>query len=338
MLAVILQFLATAAIIIVAGSALARFADAIAELTQLGRLLIGSILLAGATSLPELAVDIHAIRIGKPDLAVGDLAGSCLFNLLILALIDLTQHSRGQMFSRVAAAHALSGAVSICLMALAAISIYSGHLLPWKGLWGISGGCFVILLTYLMSVRLIFQDQRISARLSEQQSGTAEVSTVRLTLPRAVAGLLLSAAVIVVSGPFLTEAAGELAELTRLGNTFLGSSLVAFCTSLPELVATIAAVRLGAIDLAIGNIYGSNAFNVLLLIPLDLFSPGFLLSEVSTVHTATYLCTIMITSVAVAGQLYHVEQRIRFVEPDALLVILLVFLSLVLNYLLTVSL
>ena len=75
MLAAGVQFLVCATVIIVAGTFLTRFADAIAELTKLGRLVIGSVLLASATSLPELTVDISAIRMGMPDLAVGDLLG-----------------------------------------------------------------------------------------------------------------------------------------------------------------------------------------------------------------------------------------------------------------------
>jgi cation:H+ antiporter len=119
----ILQFLVAAAVIVAAGTFLSRFADVIAELTGLGRLLIGSILLAGATSLPELSVDISAARMGLPDVAVGDLMGSSLMNLLILGLIDLLPGSRGRALSRISSAHALPGALGIVLTALAGTAI-----------------------------------------------------------------------------------------------------------------------------------------------------------------------------------------------------------------------
>jgi len=112
MIAPLLQFLVCAAVIIVAGTLLSKYGDWIAELTGLGRLLIGSILLAGATSLPELTVDISAVRLGAVDLAVGDLLGSSLMNLLILAMLDLSHHSRGRMLSKQGAAHALPEASS----------------------------------------------------------------------------------------------------------------------------------------------------------------------------------------------------------------------------------
>jgi cation:H+ antiporter len=328
----LLQFVLAAGAIIVAGAALTRYADAIADLTRLGRLLIGSVLLAAATSLPELMVDINAVRFGLPDLAVGDLVGSSLFNLLILGLIDLTHHAGGQMLSRTAAAHALSGTVSIALTALVGVSILAGSRGLDQTLGGIGVGCLTILVAYAFCVRLVFYDQRVSAQQAEGRSTDVLIPAGRLTLPRAITGFLLAAIAITVAGPFLAESAGQLAELTGLGTTFVGSTLVAFCTSLPELVATAAAIRIRAFDLAIGNIYGSNAFNMVLLVPLDLAYPGSLLATVSRTHAVTCLCTVLITSIVLMGQLYQVEKRIRFVEPDALLVIVLVVGSLTLIY------
>jgi cation:H+ antiporter len=334
MAAAVLQFLLAALVIIGAGAALTRFADAIADLTGMGRLLVGSILLAGATSLPELVVDINAVRLGMADLAVGDLAGSSLFNLLILALLDLSHRSRGQMLSRTAAAHALSGTASIALTGVTAIFILVTPRRPELAVGGIGIGCIAVLVTYAFTVRLVFYDQRVSAQRPESHGKEVLVPAGRLTLSNAVIGFLISAVAIIVAGPYMAEAAGELATLSGLGGTFVGSTLVAFCTSLPELVATLTAVRMGAFDLAIGNIYGSNAFNMVLLFPLDWVDPGVLLAGVSQTHAVTCLCTVLITSIALMGQLYQVERRIRFVEPDALLVILLVFASLGLIYVL----
>jgi cation:H+ antiporter len=330
----LLQFTTSALAIVAAATALTRFADRIAGLTKAGRLLIGSILLAGATSLPELTVDINAVRLGAPDLAVGDLVGSSLFNLLILALIDLSRQSRGQLFSRMAAAHALSGTASIALTALAAISILASRHWAELTFGGASFGCIAILVAYAFAARLMFYDQQISAQQSEGRDKKATTRAGSMTLQKAVVGFSASAAAIVIAGPFMAESAERLAALSGLGDTFVGSTLVAFCTSLPELVATITAVRLGAFDLAIGNIYGSNAFNMVLLLPLDLFFPGSLLAVISPTHAVTCLATILITSVALMGQLYQVESRIRFLEPDALLVIALVLGSLGLVYML----
>ena len=324
------QFLISAAVIVVAGSFLTRYADAIAELTGLGRVLVGSILLAGATSLPELTVDIRAVRTGLANLAVGDLIGSSMFNLLILALLDLSHRQRGRLFSRAASAHALSATVSLALTAMAGLSILISGQLGNPSLLHVSAGSLAILILYLFSVRMIFFDQRVSA----QQAGLADHAphVPKMSLRRALIGFAIAAGAVFVAGPFVADAAGEIAERTGLGTTFVGTTLVAFTTSLPELVATTAAVRIGAFDLAAGNIFGSNAFNMVLLVPLDIASPGPLMADLSTNHAVTCLVVILATSVTVMGQLYQVEKRRWFIEPDAAVVLALIAGALVLLY------
>jgi cation:H+ antiporter len=107
---------------------------------------------------------------------------------------------------------------------------------------------------------------------------------------------------------------------------------VAFSTSLPELVTSFAAVRLGAFDLAVGNVFGSNAFNMLLFFPLDVFQPGALFASVNSLHAISCLAAIVATSVVVMGQLYQNETRIRVIEPDAILVITLITAALAIIY------
>lgn len=335
MLIALVQFAVCAAVIIVAGTFLTRCADALADLTGLGRLLVGSILLAATTSLPEMTVDISAVRMGLPDMAVGDLMGSSLFNLLILAVIDMLHHSSGRLLSRASAAHALSAIVSIALTALAVAGILLGQRgMSWT-LLGIDLTSLAILLVYILGVRLLFYDQRVAA--GSHPAGPQDVLMPpgkRTTLGRASAGFAVAAVAVLLAGPYMAEAAGKLADLSGLGGTFVGTTLVAFSTSLPELVASLTAVRMGAFDLAAGNVFGSNAFNMVLLIPLDaVYQQGSLMSAVSPNHALTGLATIIVTCVAVAGQLYSVERRLKLIEPDALLMILLITGAIFLLYL-----
>jgi cation:H+ antiporter len=318
----IMQFLITAGVIIVAGTYLSRFADEIAERTGFGRLLIGSILLAGATSLPELSVDISAVRKGMADLAVGDLMGSSLFNLLILAVLDLSSHSKGRMLSPQAARHALSGNVSAALACTVAVSLLAPAVLGAREFIGISLGLWLVLAGYLMGARMIYFDQKQSR---SEAPPKGEEPRVHLSWRSSAIGFAAAAIVIVIAGPFLAESAGTIADASGLGKTFVGTTLVAFSTSLPELVASLAALRMGAIDLAIGNVFGSNAFNMILLLPLDFLHSGPILSAVSSSHAITCLGAVVATLVVVLGQLYHAERRRRFIEPDATLVIALVF-------------
>lgn len=330
MAAALIQFAISVAVIVGAGIALTSCADAIAERTGLGRLLVGSVFLAAATSLPELTIDLHAIWLGMPDLACGDLIGSSLFNLLILAIVDLVHRSPGGLMSRVAAAHSLSGTVTIALAAIVGVGILLEPQLEGVTFMGLGPAAIAVFLGYVFGVRLIFFDQRQSLKTGELGVDTASSG---FSLQVAIPGYLLSAAAIFTAAPFLASAASELATITGLGGTFIGTTLVALATSLPEFVATLAAVRMGAIDLAIGNVFGSNAFNMLLVLPLDLAFPGALLASVSQTHALTCFAVILITAVVILGQLYRVEQRTLFIEPDAALVIALVFGALLIVYL-----
>ena len=323
MIPAITQFILAAAAIVFAGTFLTRAADTIAEQTGWGRLLVGGLFLAGATSLPELSVDISAVRQGMPDLAVGDLMGQQSFQ---------PAHSRGaRSLTSFAAAGCfptpqphtrLSATMTSTLYVLAAIGILFGRQLGSWSLGGLGIGTAAILTAYLLGIRLVFYDQRAAfVAIEEKQERSPRNGAA---LRRAALTYLASAAAILIAAPFLSSAAGRIADLSGLGSTFFGTTAVALCTSLPEMVTSYAAVRMGAFDLALGNIFGSNSFNMLLLVPLDLVQPGPLLTIVSATHAFTALATVLITAVAVMGQLYHMERRRFLIEPDAALIVILV--------------
>lgn len=300
----------------------------IGELTGMGRLFAGSILLAGATSLPELMVDISAIREGLPDIAVGDLMGSSLMNLLILAIADLCHRNPNKMFSRAGAQHALSAALSINVTIIACIAAFLGPQLAAFNLGEIGIGPLAIAIAYTLGLRLVYYDQKILT----PEGATRNPPVDRTRLAKEFSIYFASALSVFIAAPYLAESAGEIADISGLGNTFIGSSLVAFCTSLPEVVSTIAAIRMGAFDLAVGNIFGSNSFNMILLVPLDLFHKGNLLAAISHMHFVTALTVVLATSVAVMGQLYQVEKRKKFIEPDAFAIIGIVIGALLILY------
>lgn len=326
----VLQFIVCASVIVVAGTYLARAADEIADITKFGRLLIGSVLLAGATSLPELTVDISAIRMGAPDLAIGDLFGSCLANLLILAVLDLMQRSSGGMLSRRAARHALSGGMSGAMICVAGLTLLTAPLTEHWNILGIGPGLWLLALIYVGGIRIVYLDQRVAA--TEAVASPQHVDEPTGSIQAAIARFVGCALVILVVGPFMAHAAEKFAAATGIGRTFVGTTMVALSTSLPEFVASLAAVRMGAYDLAIGNVFGSNAFNMFLLVPLDVAHSGALMASVSASHGITCLSAILATQTAIMGQLYNVEGRRRFIDLDAWLVIGIVLVGLALVY------
>ena len=322
----IVQFLVLAAIIVAGGTLLAKTADRIGQLTGLGGSLAGFLLLASATSLPELVIDAQAAWLDAADLAIGDLLGSSLFNLLILGVIDLTHRRPMRILSSVSAAHALSAATSIVLTSIILLSMLvraPGELL------GIGVGPWAIGIVYLFSVRLIYIDQKAAASSVVVAENSAAVGSGSLkTYVLAFAGGTL---LVLLCGPLLVRVADALAIESGLGGTIIGTTFVALTTSLPEITTTLTAVRLGAYSLAAGNIFGSNCFNIAILPIVDLcYRPGPVLHSVSPNHAITATAVILITGIAMMGLLYRAKKRYWLVEPDALLVVVLAVAALAL--------
>jgi cation:H+ antiporter len=316
-------FLVAASIIAAAGIVLARAGDQIATQTGLGGLLVGMLLLAVATSLPELATDVSAVAQGAPDLAVGDLFGSSMATMAILAVIDLVH--RGRVWPSVGLGHARLAAVAIGLTSLAVIGILvpSGIAVGWVG-----ADTIVIVVAYAAAAAWIHRS-RGEGRRSRHAHGEIIAPTgwsvragPRRPLRAEVARFGLAAGVILVTAPVLAVAAGGLADATGLADTFVGVVGLAVTTSLPELVASLAAVRIAAYDLAVGNLFGSNAVNITILFAADLaYTPGPILAAVSPAQVVAAVGAILLMAVALAAVVHGTMTRIRRLEPDALVVL-----------------
>ncbi len=125
-------FVLSASLVILAGWELTRRAEDLAERTGLGHAWIGAIVLAGATSLPELSVDLVAVRTGSANFAIGDLFGSCMVNMLALAVADLLT-PQVRILTRVVIDQALAGVLAIIVLALAALGVVTGSALAFGG-------------------------------------------------------------------------------------------------------------------------------------------------------------------------------------------------------------
>jgi len=322
-----IQFLLASIAIIVAGTFLAKSADKISELTGFGKVFVGGLLLAGATSLPELVVDVKSIKLGLPDLAVGDLLGSSLFNILILAVMDFTFPSafRRTAFSPAYIHHSLAATLSVLLTATIGIGILAK--VPVSFL-GVNFFGWATLAFYFFGLRLIFIEdhtlkQPVIGAVAERTT-KANWRAEKKALGSAIGVYLVCTLIILLSAPYLVHAADKIALELNIGHTFVGTTLVALTTSLPELVATYAAFRVGAPDLALGNIFGSNAFNMIIFVPLDAIHTGDLFQDVNSTHGLTAFSVITTMSIAIMGQLYRKKDRAYFSEPSSELIVVIV--------------
>jgi len=302
-----LQLALCLVVIGVAGWRLSRYGDILAEKTGLSASWVGLLLLATATSLPELVTGISAVTVANaPDIAVGDVLGSTVFNLLILVILDAL-YRKESLYTRAAQGHILSAALGALLIGFAGFSL----LLDQNGLGFALGhvGLYspLIVLIYLAAMRAVFHYERHTlAEFTE----AAAARYPGITLRRAWAGYLAAAAAIVAAGSWLPFVALDLAELMGWGQSFVGTLLVAAITSAPEVAVTLSALRIGAVDMAIANLLGSNLFNIAILAVDDVFySPGPLLAAVSPSHVMTALTAVMMSALVIVGLIYRPRGR-----------------------------
>ncbi len=305
-----LLFFVSGTAVAVAGMRLATDGDTIAEGTGLGGLWVGAILVAAVTSLPELITDVSAVRQGHPSLAVGDLFGSSMANMMILAIADTLTRSPG-MLTRVTMNQALVGTLGVALTVLAAIGILASL---GVGLFGIGLPVVLIGVTYAAGMRLIHRNRAEPPFRTEQEVAAAKPDRRRLR--RAAVLFALSAAVIVVAGPYLAHSGAELAVELGVSTGFVGMLFLAIATSLPEAAVSMACVRSGAYNLAVGNLLGSNCFNMAALVVLDVADGGgSLLARVDQSLAVGAMVGVLLMTLAMLDLMNRSERRPWAIKP-----------------------
>lgn len=302
-----LKFAVCVALIGFAGPALVRNGDIIARLTGLSRSWVGLVLVATATSLPELFTGVSAVTFADvPNIAVGDALGSCVFNLMMLVLLD--ELSRGEpMYRRIDQGHILTAGFGVILIGAAgAFLLLSQNALSFRILH-VSGYTPFIIVIYLVAMRAAF----VYERRARPSSGLAKVEG-GISLRTAMLRYFAAASVVVAAGAWLPFVGKEIADVMGWRTTFVGTLLIAGATSVPELVVTVSALRLGAADMAIGNLLGSNLFDILILAIDDIaYGKGPLLSAVSPAHAITAFAAAIMSGIFIVAMLYKPETRLR---------------------------
>lgn len=325
-------FAAAAAAVWMAGARLAGYADAIARKTGLGQAVVGMLLLAGVTSLPEIGVTATAALAGNAHLAVNNLFGSIALQVAILAVVDVAVGRHALTAVVPEPAVMLEGSLNVILITAAAVAMVVGDVPLWGvGLW--SGG---LLLAYLFSLRALAHaqgrhpwlvsrtgeeevDRHLihETRRREEEDGDDSRSLRRLALRTAAV-----AAVILVAGVVLARAGDAIAQATGLGQSFVGFVLIALATSLPELSTALTAARRGLVTMAISDILGTNLLNVAMVFLVDLLDPGGpVLSRMGDFAVVGALLAVVLTGLFLAGLAERRDRSVLRMGYDSLLVI-----------------
>ncbi len=286
-------FVACAAAIALAGPRMVDAVEAVADRTGIGRLWLGAVLLAGATSLPELVATVSAAVIDEPNLALGTVLGSNMFNMTIFGIVIIWRPgTRGSDPAAVA-----TGLVAVALGVIAAIFILVAD--PAIGAVGL--GASLILAVYLLASFVAFRRERGRAAAEGAPVADSAAASQTGSMRATAAWLTLATAVVFVASIFIADAAEGVADSIGISGGVMGVVGLAFATSLPEVVTSIAALRRGAMDLVIGNVFGSNIFNAAVLFPADVsFNEGSLLRAADTEQLAPALFGIVMMLLALA--------------------------------------
>lgn len=268
-------FLASAGVVMFCGAKLAVYGDALASLTGWGRLFVGSLLVALATSLPELSTNISAVQLDppNPELAVGNVFGANMINMFTLAAVGLA--FGGKRFLQQVAPE--QGYLIVVAVVLTGGAILFGGVKIGANVGEVGIGSIILLVLFVAGMWWVY--------MNRPAADDGEAEDPGMTLGKAWLMFGLVSLGVVISGFFLAWSTDEIAGITGIASSTLGILLVSLVTTMPEASSTIAAARMGAMDLGVAGLYGSCAFNVTILFYADpFFRNGVLGNQTEPAH------------------------------------------------------
>jgi cation:H+ antiporter len=318
-------FAATAGIIAFAGAKLARIADTLADRTGMGEIIAGALFVGGSTSLPGAITSITTAAQGSPSLAIGNAVGGLTAQTAFIAIADLT-YRRANLEH--AAATATGLAQGVLLVTMLAIPLIASVYPSWT-FWGVHPASVLLILCYGFGLGLLkkihdepmwnpVQTPETRSSMSSDPQAADQTTTRTLWLR-----FTLYAAVTAGSGYLIGQSSLALVKITGLSESAVGTVFSAIANSLPELVTAIAAVRIGAVSLAVGDVIGGNAFEVLFLSAADLFYDGSIYAAFSPGDQGTALIAILMTGVLLLGMLRREQTGIARIGFESAIVLVL---------------
>jgi cation:H+ antiporter len=311
--------------ILLMGVQLTRVADRLADTSGLGEAVFGAVLLGGATSLAGIVTSVASALADHPQLAVSNAVGGIAAQTAFLAVADLAYRQVNLEHAAASAANLLSGALLCGLLGLVLLAAQG----PAWHLWSIHPVSLLLFGAYLLGVRLARQAHRHppwqplmtrETRLDQPDTEQSEDGLASKRLWLAFASLAIG---LTVAGYLVAVSGIALVRTTGLSETIVGGLFTAVATSLPELVTSIAAVRQGALTLAIGGIIGGNTFDVLFIALSDVaYRPGSIYHAIDRESLFVVSLTIVLTSILLLGMLHREKRGVGNIGFEGVLVLL----------------
>ena len=315
-------FLFASAVVVFSAIALARAGDVIAARTGLGHLWVGSLLIAGATSLPELVTNITAVRIDNPGLAAGNILGANMLNVSNLAVIAAIFGGR-EIYRRLSKGQEYLAIEAFVMTALAATYVLWGSESNW---FGVTPAAVSILVIYLIGSRVLY--------VASKAGGGAAALPVNKSLRWGWSVFAVSAVFVAVSAWALAYSADAIAEETGISASFIGVLAVAIVTTLPELTVGVTSIRIGAPEMAVAGLYGSNAFNIAILAVADIaYVEGSLFGALDTSHVIAGGFAVLLMGIGLLQvRLRRTLKYFSLTEPSTILIVAIYLVGLALVF------
>ena len=290
-----LKFIMCAGLIFFAGYRMAKYADAISEKTGLSHLWVGIIFVSVATSLPELFTGIGSVAfMDAPNLAVGNVLGANTYNLLNIGILDLLSQN-GPLLASATSGQLLTvvfNIIPIVLLSIA-ITLYKNGFHVWSianvGIFSIA-----IFISYCVLTKIIYNFEK-----SKEKKVAPHKKYDNITLKKTYAYYAVACFIIIASGIWLAYIGKELSNTLNLSQSFVGSLFIGLVTTLPEITVSLAALLIGAREIAIANMLGSNLFNITTVFVDDLIYRKAPILKVISPTQAELAATVTIMTVIV---------------------------------------
>jgi len=302
-----------------AGTRLPAYVVALSERTGIGHGVAGMLVLGGITSLPELATGTSAAMIGVPLLSLNDILGSASLNLLLLALADMVIGDRPLTSVIARPVTLMQGVLGMILFALTAAAIGLGG-----GDWGGPVGAWSLAIFVAVIFALILSDRAERRPMWQvihplETDLADEAKPTRMSLRKLVTGLVGLTAIILAGGVTLANTGDAIIRQTGLGVGLTGFLMVAFATSLPEASAIVGAMRHRRYELAVGEIFGSNMFNLAVILAVDIAATGPpVLEQAGDFEIAAAMLALVLTGIFVLGLIERRDRVVLRMGQDSL--------------------
>ncbi len=320
-------FLAASAVILVSGLRMTGLADRLADRTGLGEAIVGGVLLGAATSLSGTIVSITSALDGRASLAFSNSVGGIAAQTLFLAIADMFYRKINLEHAAADLGNVFQGIVLMVLLTLPLLALSA----PEFTIWAVHPVSFAIPLVYavgLVASRRVHtepmwqpvdtEDTKTDQPEKEDAESRAQ-STRRLFLTFGVLMLVMG-----IAGYVIAKTASELADRTGIADAIVGALATAVVTSMPELVTTIAAVRKGALQLAVGGIIGGNTFDTLFLTASDIsYREGSLYHAVGDADYYWVATSLLMTGILVGGMILRQRQGPARIGAESILLIVI---------------